>query len=187
MNAPSDQNPIDAQEQQLMAERAKELAEPPPSEAEHEIFARVSIVKVGNERFGLPVQSLCEIMASPPITAVPGLPAWMPGVAKTREGVVCVINLGLWFGVTGLPATMPYLALLEGKPGRLALGVHSGGGIAQVTADQIANELTKGADHYGLPILATTKDLLTILDTTRLFEMSEIRIGAQRLLAKRCS
>lgn len=174
---------IGSQERQLMAERARVLAAQASTETQRELLTRVLVVVAGDERFGVPVDGLREMILTPPITPLPGLPLWMPGVANTRAGVVCVVDLGRWFGATAMQDTPTHLVIVEGAAGMLALGVSGGEGFRDVFVDELAEGLIEERDSGGLPIKATTNDLLTVLDLAALFDSPQICSEAETTIA----
>ena len=180
MSSTSGKVEIGIEERELMAERARALAVPPTAETERELVARVLVVTVGQEHFGVPVNWLKEMIPVPPITPLPGLPPWMPGVANARSGVVSVVDLGRWFGIAGTRATPTHLVLVEGAPGLLALGVEGGGALRDIHDDEVAPSLAEQQFSSDLPIRATTNDLLTVLDLQALFDSAEIYVGQPR-------
>lgn len=173
------------EERQLMVERARQLARPAVTVSSRVLLARVSVVAVGQERFGIPVEGIREMIPCPYITSLPGLPFWMPGVVSTRSGVVCVLDLGRWFGTTNSQSALTHIVLLEGAPGFLSLGVDGGGGFRDVYVDEVAQSLIEERVANGLPIKATTNELLTVLDLTALFEMPEIRMNVDKITISR--
>jgi purine-binding chemotaxis protein CheW len=55
--------------------------------------ADVMLVEVGGSSYALPVAALREIVRLPPVTRVPGLPAFVAGLANVRGRVLAVIDL----------------------------------------------------------------------------------------------
>lgn len=53
----------------------------------------VVVVRLGGSRYALPMDSVAEVGRPPSLTRVPGLPAWMAGVANWRGRVLAVIDL----------------------------------------------------------------------------------------------
>lgn len=55
--------------------------------------ADVMLVQVGGSSYALPVCAVREIVRLPPVTRVPGLPAFVAGLANVRGRVLAVIDL----------------------------------------------------------------------------------------------
>lgn len=61
---------------------------------------------IGEERYGIAVLKVREIMEYTPITPVPGTPQWIRGVANVRGNVVPIIDLARKFNLQMNPVTM---------------------------------------------------------------------------------
>jgi purine-binding chemotaxis protein CheW len=59
----------------------------PPSPSE------LVVVRLGGCRYALPMASVAEVGRPPALTRVPGLPAWVAGVANWRGRVLAVLDL----------------------------------------------------------------------------------------------
>lgn len=53
----------------------------------------VIVVRLGGSRYALPMSSVAEVGRPPSLTRVPGLPAWLAGVANWRGRVLAIIDL----------------------------------------------------------------------------------------------
>lgn len=53
----------------------------------------VVVVRLGGSRYALPMSAVAEVGRPPGLTRVPGLPAWLAGVANWRGRVLAVIDL----------------------------------------------------------------------------------------------
>lgn len=51
------------------------------------------IVRLGGCRYAVPMASVAEVGRPPALTRVPGLPAWMAGVANWRGRVLAVLDI----------------------------------------------------------------------------------------------
>ena len=84
-------------------------------------------------RFSAAVR-IAEIVRRPPLTPLPGLPAWLPGLAVVRGRLFSVVDLGRWLGVTAASDPEPgYLTLLE------AAGSDEYGGFGAVVRVAVTN------------------------------------------------
>ena len=53
----------------------------------------VVVVRLGGSRYALPMGSVAEVGRPPALTRVPGVPAWLAGVANWRGRVLAVLDL----------------------------------------------------------------------------------------------
>ena len=53
----------------------------------------VVVVRLGGSRYALPMGAVAEVGRPPALTRVPGLPAWLAGVANWRGRVLSVLDL----------------------------------------------------------------------------------------------
>lgn len=56
------------------------------------------LVRLGGSRYALPMASIAEVGRPPGLTRVPGLPAWVAGVANWRGRVLAVLDLRALLG-----------------------------------------------------------------------------------------
>lgn len=89
------ENPIKT----LLEERARKLATRIDRADDAEIAAAVTVVMISNERFGLPIETLREVVPLPPICRLPGLPPHYPGMAQVRGEILAVLDPARLFGL----------------------------------------------------------------------------------------
>ncbi|MGC4119891.1 MAG: chemotaxis protein CheW [Myxococcales bacterium] len=68
--------------EELLDRRARALAAPPVAAGARTLLARVALVAVGTEKLGIPVAGMREIVRTPPVASLPGLPAHLAGVTQ---------------------------------------------------------------------------------------------------------
>ena len=97
------------------------FAEPPPGESTRtEEFLEV---EVGGDAYALPLAELSGVHLQPRVTALPGAPARVLGLAAVRGEVVPVLDLGALLGYGRGAAQPAALAICRGeRPLGLALG-----------------------------------------------------------------
>jgi purine-binding chemotaxis protein CheW len=61
----------------------------------------VVVVRLGGSRYALPMKAVAEVGRPPGLTRVPGLPAWLAGVANWRGRVLAVLDLRPLLGASG--------------------------------------------------------------------------------------
>lgn len=96
------------------AERLARRVETPPTDG----ASPVLVFRLGNERYGIEVARLLEVIANPLCTPVPGGPAHLWGVLHVRGEIRPVWDL---YRMLGLPAPEPggpeHVLLLRGRDG----------------------------------------------------------------------
>lgn len=155
----------------VLRERAKKIAERSGHGATREVHAQAVIVSVGAELFAIPSNGARELLPMPHVTRLPGMPRWVRGIAYCRGEIVSAIDLGAWFGIA-TRGEARYLALLRGPEGFLGLGVEEVMGFRTLYAD----EITAGDTGSHRPIAGITKDLVALLDITKLLGSEDVRV-----------
>lgn len=84
-----------------------------------------------------------------------------------------VVDLARWFRIS-TSSRGEFLAILSGPPGLLGLQIETIVDFRTVYADEIVQTLPGSEATTGRPFQATTLDLLTILDTARLFNSQQL-------------
>ncbi|WP_437752410.1 chemotaxis protein CheW [Sorangium sp. So ce1389] len=154
---------VQAAREDILRRRAERLAAAREGEADRRIAAQVALVGVGAHRYGIPVDSLREIVPLPDVTSLPGLPPWLLGIANVRGELLGVVDLATVLGATVERASA--MAIVAGAGGPLGLAVQSVIGFREVYEDELSAEL--GADPHR-PFRAMTRDFVALLDVTRL-------------------
>lgn len=124
------------------------------------------VVRLGGCRYALPMSSVAEVGRPPGLTRVPGLPAWVAGVANWRGRVLAVLDLrSLLSADTPRLDRRARLAVLSHGGVRVGLLVESVSGGAAVDLDGVepalahlpaatsallAGQLTDDEGPYGL-------------------------------------
>jgi chemotaxis signal transduction protein len=68
-------------------------ADDPRVEQDQPTPDEVVVVRLGGSRYALPMEAVAEVGRPPGLTRVPGLPAWLAGVANWRGRVLAVLDL----------------------------------------------------------------------------------------------
>jgi chemotaxis signal transduction protein len=155
--------------------RARELARQLDDHAPRRLHARVLVVTCGRERYGLPAENLREVVPATKPTALPGLPAWLPGVVAIHGAPICVVDLPELLGV-GATGERRYFAVVEGAPGAVALHVDEVPGFRDVLEEELADSVSRSDDPRLYPVRAMTTDLVSIIDVERLLMVKGIRV-----------
>ncbi len=125
-----------AEELELLAQRAAELAAEEETDTEERISALV--VVVDEELYALPVESVREVVSEYRLTPVPCAPASVRGVINLRGEIVSVTDLGVAMGVRAQTAARlsPLVIVGDGSV-TTALLVDTVADIATVAASEI--------------------------------------------------
>ncbi|MBI5546308.1 MAG: chemotaxis protein CheW [Deltaproteobacteria bacterium] len=168
----------EAHYQAVLEKRAQALAQAPKTLGERRLICTVALVGIGPEVFGVPVTGLREIVRAPPLTPLPGLPAWLPGIVQIRGEILSAVHMARWLGIAE-SAPPQYLAVLEGFELPLGLLVGSVLAFRDIWAEDLASGLSE--DERGQrPVSGTTRDLVSILDLEALVRSPDLRLGASR-------
>jgi len=158
----------------VLRERARVLARSSAMVASHIAAAEVTVVRVGDERFGLPVEGLREVLELPTVTRLPGMPSHVLGVCQIRGALLSVVDLARWLRVQHASEAR-YLAVLEGPTGAIGLTIEQAEGSRSYTSDDLERS-QGGLQNDGRPVLAVARDLVTILDLERVLSHPEMRV-----------
>jgi purine-binding chemotaxis protein CheW len=104
------------------------------------------VVRLGGDRYALPMASVGEVGRPPSLTRVPGLPGWIAGVANWRGRVLAVLDLR---------------PLLGAAPGELdrrgrVLVLSAGGMRAGLLVEQVIGTVASAPAHVE-PVLASLR------------------------------
>lgn len=91
----------------------------PPASDDAAISTDAIVVRLGSGKFAVELASVAEVGRTPAVTRVPGLPAWLAGVANWRGRILPILDLRPLLGAEAAPLD---------SQGRLL--VLTGGGIA---------------------------------------------------------
>jgi chemotaxis signal transduction protein len=156
----------------VLRERAAKLARVDVETRRGEPDFEVAVCRVGDERLALPVGRLREIVPLPPLTVLPGAPAWLLGIAQVRGTLLSVVALGGVLGLGGSSAHARYAALLDADQGPIAFTIDEVLGYRRLYTSDLA-ERGSGADQKR-PLLGVTQDLVVVLDVEALLARPEL-------------
>lgn len=96
------------------------------------------VVRLGAGRFAVALPAVAEVGNVPPVTRVPGVPAWLAGVANWRGRILPVLDLRTLLGADAVPfaarARLVVLATEGANVGLLVDGVEG----TTSTAEEVA-------------------------------------------------
>lgn len=138
---------------------------------------QVVVCELAEERYGLDIAKVFEIIRHQPITAVPRSPAFVKGVINLRGRIIPVVDLRDRFGMPEVePTKETRIVVAESSATRVGLIVDSVSEVLLVPADAIEQtpEVAAGADAEYLRGIAKLADrLVLLLELDGLFGIEE--------------
>lgn len=136
------------------------------------------VFRLGNDEFGLPIDSVVEVATVPPqITRVPKTPKFLEGVVNLRGDVLPVIDQRRRFEMPSLESETRRLVVMKTAQLRAGIIVDSVADVLRTPADAISPPpvLTSQISRlvYGVVNLETSRRLVLLLDPTELLTRAE--------------
>lgn len=121
--------------------------------------AELVLVRLGGCRYALPMASVAEVGRPPSLTRVPGLPAWVAGVANWRGRVLAVLDLrSLLAADTGGLDRRGRLVVLSHGGVRVGLLVESVAGGAAADPETVEPALANLPERTGSLLMGQVTD-----------------------------
>jgi purine-binding chemotaxis protein CheW len=130
---------ISAADREVLERRAEELAGRPDENPPE--TRRVLLVRVGDQRWALPLEIVREIVSDPAITRVPDAPTPVRGVVSLRGEIVSVTDPGVRLGLGGAARARPVLVVIRQDDVATALAVDAVIDVFEVTVTDIESPL----------------------------------------------
>lgn len=156
------------EDEALLSKRAQALARLGSDEASRAVHATVVVVSLGEEQLGIPARQMRCVAEGTRITALPGSPTWLAGLALVRGELISVVHFSHWLGRPS-KATNQVIAVLASVQGSIGVLIDSVIGFRDVFADELSEGLLRRAGRERRPISAVTTDLLALVDLDRFF------------------
>jgi purine-binding chemotaxis protein CheW len=155
----------------VLRARAQALAQPPatPADADEGAGLQALVFELGGARYGLETAWVGHVGALPPLTALPGLPNHICGIAAFRGRVLAVLDLRplLDLPVTRL-AEPSALVVLQGETMEFGLLADAIGGVQRFPRAAMSAHLPGlGALRAGY-LLGVAADRTAVLDGRRM-------------------
>lgn len=160
---------------QVLELRAERLRRSGRREDRHRVVEEIAVLAVGNERVGIPVAGLRELVPCPPIAALPGLPPWLTGVVQIRGELISVVDLARWLDIPS-DQVPDRLAVVEGPSGALGLLAHRVLGFRELADEDLADDHVGTSPVAGRLLRGMTNDLVAILDVGRLVADQDLTV-----------
>ncbi len=127
---------------------------------------QIVVFELGDERYGLDIATVYEIIRHQPITAVPKAPAFVEGVINLRGRIIPVVDLRERFGMDRSDLTKASRIVVADAGGtRVGLVVDGVSEVLMIAGDAIepTPDVAANADHDYLRGIAKLGDRLIIL------------------------
>lgn len=127
---------------------------------------QIVVFELGDERYGLDIAAVYEIIRHQPITAVPQAPAFVEGVINLRGRIIPVVDLRERFGLTASELTKAARIVVAETAGtRVGLVVDGVSEVLMVPSDAVepTPDVAAGIDAAYLRGIAKLGDRLIIL------------------------
>ena len=144
------------------------------------------LVRMAGSRYALPMSSVAEVGRPPRITRVPGLPAWVAGVANWRGRVLAVVDLRSLLGApagAGELDRRSRLVVLAHASTRVGLLVESVAGAAVPDVDAVEPVLAHLPGGTGALLVGQVTDVdgpYGVLDLDAVMALSQTLPRARR-------
>lgn len=127
---------------------------------------QIVVCQLGEERYGLDIAKVYEIIRHQPITAIPGAPAAVEGIINLRGRIIPVVDLRTRFRMARAePTRATRIVVAETAGTRVGLIVDAVSEVLNVPADAVepAESVVTGADAAALRGIAKLEGALVIL------------------------
>ena len=135
--------------------------------------------EIGEERFGIDVMEVVEVLKVPEVSALPNSPEFVDGVAEARESVIPVIDMRKRFGLSEAARSLDTrLIAVELDATRVGLIVDAVPGVTELDSSVISSppDAFKGIAARYLEGIARLDDRLVIL-----LDLGEILTSGEKI------
>ncbi len=138
---------------------------------------QIVVFTLADERYGLEIASVYEIIRPQPITAVPQSPASVEGVINLRGRIIPVVDLRDRFGLPGSETgAASRIVVCDANGMRVGLMVDGVSEVLMIPADAVepTPDLAAGTGtDYVRGVAKLDEQMVILLDLDRLFSASE--------------
>ena len=139
---------------------------------------QIVVFALGDERYGLEISAVYEIIRRLPITAVPQAPASVEGVINLRGRIIPVVNLRDRFGLpAAATSAASRIVVCDANANRVGLIVDGVSEVLMVPADAIepTPEVAMGTNtEYVRGVAKLADQMIILLDLAHLFAVVEV-------------
>lgn len=159
--------------QMIFRSRAERLAAKAASEQEKAATCSALVFQLGAERYGIVLHGVAQVVPSTRITAVPGAPAHILGVANLHGEVRSVVGLRRLLKLTSSDGNDAeadgYIVLLRKDQRRVGLQVERIDCIQQLVLDEAGERAFCSDENRSPYVKCVTANNVIVLNTDRLF------------------
>ncbi len=139
------------------------------------------ILGVGEELFGVNIESVQEIQILKGLTPVPGTPKFWAGLINLRGRLVPALDLHSYLALPGINgASYSKIVVVTGAGLTVALFVHEVKGARRFAKEAIQPPV-RNASRQGVEVITgITADLISVLDLNALLSDPRIAVGEDR-------
>lgn len=159
--------------ERILEERARRLAQKIADDKDRSVLLTAAIITAGGGRFGVPSDSIREIVRLPQIMKLPGLPPWLPGFIHLRGELICLADVSHWFN-TEASNCPGFVVVINGQAGSLGLLADEIAGFKEIFTEDLAENLTDKDEKKSKPLKFATKDLTLVIDAARLLNDPDV-------------
>jgi purine-binding chemotaxis protein CheW len=139
---------------------------------------QIVVFALGDERYGLEIAAVYEIIRPQPITAVPQAPASVEGVINLRGRIIPVVDLRFRFGLPdAVPGPGSRIVVCEANADRVGLMVDGVSEVLMVPEESIepTPEVAVGPEtDYVRGVAKLADQMIILLDLKYLFPAGEL-------------
>jgi chemotaxis signal transduction protein len=161
----------------VLRQRAADLAAWRPDEDTAAEREQLVVFGVGQERWGISLRWVREVLVTPPLRAIPGTPRWVRGVTLHRGAVLAIFDFKEFLGLPGPAAPTPWVVVMQGQGSEFAVAVQDLAGCLDVDLAELAQARTGdalGTQPSRVPLLGITAERLAVIDGARLLASPEL-------------
>ena len=136
------------------------------------------VFSVGENRFGIPLDAVCEIGRCPQVTQLPCTPGWLRGVANFRGEVHSVTDFRNLVGITGQRPVVGEMVVVIRSPkthATTALAVDQVIGIKKLESDESNPPKFEQFSKIGCGVSQDDDSTVFLVDPNRVFAMADLK------------
>lgn len=156
--------------EEILRQRAKELASPPPLEKADTSSSTLQVVtfKIGDELYALESRFVQEVIPAREITQIPGTPEFILGIINLRGVIYSIIDLPRFMGLTVHSSSFDSILLLKFKDMEFGLATEGIQDVTHIVESSLSNQLCGLFPEQQKYLKSITSDSIIILDGEKL-------------------
>ncbi|HWQ52360.1 MAG TPA: chemotaxis protein CheW [Bryobacteraceae bacterium] len=152
----------------ILRARAERLAQPPAAEPQEDQESTVLVFQLGEDRYGIDLERVTQVISNPPCAPVPGAPEQLAGVIQVRGEIRPVWDTARLLGrADDAAGDSVQVLLLNGKRREFGLRVDRIEGISRFRAGE--RRAAQGQPGY---VRYVTEDLVAVVDLEELLKQT---------------